>query len=196
MLYMFQAVPPPIIRSSKTVNTASGIFQTFTAACRYRERVGTIAAGNSKGLTSTLCCTYSFWAPDDGRRNRLKHVEHFTEINKLCSVASCWLCLEIYLGLCFWWNLSSCVVLCLVRVICNSFITTDGVEKFKIRFQFFSSYFYCCKKAFYVMLGKPLDSTAKCNWNPTLLQFTILRWIKISKYVGHFKRSAHCMFSL
>ena len=34
-------------------------------------------------------------APDDGRRNRLIHVEHFTEINKLCNVASCWLYLEI-----------------------------------------------------------------------------------------------------
>jgi hypothetical protein len=31
------------------------------------------------------------WVPDDGRRNRLKHVEHFMEINKLRSVASCWL---------------------------------------------------------------------------------------------------------
>jgi hypothetical protein len=36
-----------------------------------------------------------FWAPDDGRRNRLKHVEHFTEINKLCNVASRWLYLKI-----------------------------------------------------------------------------------------------------
>ena len=25
----------------------------------------------------TRCCVYSFWAPDDGRRNRLKHVEHW-----------------------------------------------------------------------------------------------------------------------
>ena len=32
-----------------------------------------------------------FWAPDDGRKNRLKHVEHLTEINKLWNVASCWL---------------------------------------------------------------------------------------------------------
>jgi len=29
------------------------------------------------------------------RRNHLNHVEHFTEINKLCKVASCWLYLEI-----------------------------------------------------------------------------------------------------
>jgi hypothetical protein len=29
-----------------------------------------------------------FWAPDDGWRNRLKHVEQFTAINKLRNVAS------------------------------------------------------------------------------------------------------------
>jgi hypothetical protein len=33
---------------------------------------------------------YSFWAPEHGRRNRLKHVEHFAEVNELCNVASCW----------------------------------------------------------------------------------------------------------
>ena len=32
-----------------------------------------------------------FWAPDDGRKTRLKHVERLTEINKLWNVASCWL---------------------------------------------------------------------------------------------------------
>ena len=32
-----------------------------------------------------------FCAPDDGWRNHPKHVEHFTEINKLCNLASCWL---------------------------------------------------------------------------------------------------------
>ena len=32
-----------------------------------------------------------FWAPDDGRKNRLKNVERLTEINKLWNVASCWL---------------------------------------------------------------------------------------------------------
>jgi hypothetical protein len=49
-------------------------------------------------------CTYSvrywsdqyskllqFWAPDDGRKNRLKHVERLTEINKFWNVASWWL---------------------------------------------------------------------------------------------------------
>jgi hypothetical protein len=36
-----------------------------------------------------VVCTV--WAPDDGWRNRLKHVEHVTEINKLRNVAYCWL---------------------------------------------------------------------------------------------------------
>jgi len=31
------------------------------------------------------------YAPDDGWRNCPKHVEQFTELNKLCNVASCWL---------------------------------------------------------------------------------------------------------
>jgi hypothetical protein len=47
----------------------------------------TTAKGSSNGLTNTRCCVYSFWAPDDGRRNRLKHVEHFAEINEMCNVA-------------------------------------------------------------------------------------------------------------
>jgi hypothetical protein len=37
-----------------------------------------------------------FWAPDDGRRNRLKYVGHFAEINELCNVASCWLYLKVH----------------------------------------------------------------------------------------------------
>ena len=32
-----------------------------------------------------------FWAPDNGRKTRLKLVQHLTEINKLWNVASCWL---------------------------------------------------------------------------------------------------------
>ena len=77
MLYMFRAVPPPIIRSSKTVHKASSTL--------------------SNVWQSTRCYIYSFWVPDDGRRNRLKHVQHCTEINKLCKVAYCWLYLKIRL---------------------------------------------------------------------------------------------------
>ena len=38
------------------------------------------------------------WAPDDGQRNCLKLLEHFTEVNKMCNSASLWLYLEIRLG--------------------------------------------------------------------------------------------------
>ena len=57
----------------------------------------TVVAGSSKGLTKYPMLYIQFWVPDDGRRNRLKHVEHFTEINILRNVASRWLYLEIHL---------------------------------------------------------------------------------------------------
>jgi hypothetical protein len=68
-----------LIRSSKTVYTGFGTCQIFIAAVKFdKYRI----------------CIYNFWDPDDGRRYRLSHVEHFTEINKLCNVASCWLYFE------------------------------------------------------------------------------------------------------
>ena len=38
-----------------------------------------------------LALYVQFWAPDDGRKTRLKHVERLTEINKLWNFATCWL---------------------------------------------------------------------------------------------------------
>jgi hypothetical protein len=38
--YMFQVVPLPIIRTSKTVHTASGICKAITATFRYRGGAG------------------------------------------------------------------------------------------------------------------------------------------------------------
>ena len=100
MLYMFQVVPPPIIRSSNCVYRIGYFYHTFTATCYCRGRVPaltTTETGSSKLLTKYPMLYRKFWASDDGRRNRLKHVEHFTEINKLCNVASCWLYLKIIL---------------------------------------------------------------------------------------------------
>jgi len=37
------------------------------------------------------------WYPDDGWRNHPKYIEQFTDINKLCYVASCWIYIGIYL---------------------------------------------------------------------------------------------------
>ena len=39
----------------------------------------------------SLTLYVQFWAPDDGRKNWLKRVQHLTEINKLRNIASCWL---------------------------------------------------------------------------------------------------------
>ena len=63
--------------------------------CKLNLNSTTTAAGSRKVWQSTRCCVYCFWTPDDGRKKRLKHVEHFTEINKLFNVASYWLYLEI-----------------------------------------------------------------------------------------------------
>jgi hypothetical protein len=41
LFYMIRVVPAPIIKSAKTVSTASGICHTVTAICRYRGSVGT-----------------------------------------------------------------------------------------------------------------------------------------------------------
>jgi hypothetical protein len=65
--------------------------------CRYRPKSSTTAEGSRRSLLDEYPILFiQFWAPDDGRRTRLKHVEHFTEINTLCKVAPCWLYLKIY----------------------------------------------------------------------------------------------------
>ena len=100
MLYMFQAVPPHIIRSSILYIQHPVLCQTFTATCHCcgRDSISsTTVARSSKGSTKYPMLYIQYWAPDDVRRNRLKHVEHFTEINKLCKAASCWLNLKIRL---------------------------------------------------------------------------------------------------
>ena len=48
----------------------------------------TIAASSIIG-SQYLMLHVQFCAPDDGRRNRSKHVEHFVEINKSRNTASC-----------------------------------------------------------------------------------------------------------
>ena len=53
-----------------TVPTASGICHTVTVVC----------------------------APDDGWKYHPEHIEQFSDINKLCKVASCWIYIGILLG--------------------------------------------------------------------------------------------------
>jgi hypothetical protein len=63
----------------KTVFTASGICHTVTATFRYHGGGGQIP----HAVNTDVC------APDDGWSYRPKHAEQFTDINKLCNVASC-----------------------------------------------------------------------------------------------------------
>jgi hypothetical protein len=37
-------------------------------------------------------------APDDGWKYHPNHIEQFSDINKLCNFASCWIYIGIYLG--------------------------------------------------------------------------------------------------
>ena len=50
----------------------------------------TIAAHSSNRLTNTRCCRYSCMCSWWLVGIHPKHVEQFTEINKLCNFASCW----------------------------------------------------------------------------------------------------------
>jgi hypothetical protein len=90
----------------KTVYTASGTCQAWLLPVTVVEELQLVCIRRSvtnlpphrqvavnPGKYPLLCI--QVWAPDDGRRTRLKHVEHSTEINTLCNVASCWLYLKI-----------------------------------------------------------------------------------------------------
>jgi len=75
LLYMFQAVPPPTIRSTKLY------IQLQVLSTNGTHISSTIAAGSSIGL-QYLKLYVQFCAPDDGQRNLLKHAEQFIEINR------------------------------------------------------------------------------------------------------------------
>ena len=86
-LYMFRVVSPPIIRSSchcihswsVPVQSRSRQVHVAVTVLPIRDAVDTVT-----------------WAPDDGWRYHPKHVERFTDINKLYTVASCWTIIGIY----------------------------------------------------------------------------------------------------
>ena len=85
------------------------LYQTFSAGVPSLPRQWQVT---EKVWQSTRCCVYSFWPPDEARRNRLKHVEHFTEINNLCNVVSCWLYLKIRLRCTDPWTSKTFFTLC------------------------------------------------------------------------------------
>jgi hypothetical protein len=63
----------------KTVHTASGTSNSVRKPVPTLPRQRQVAV--KPGKYPILCL--QFLAPDDGRRTRLKHVQHFTEINTL-----------------------------------------------------------------------------------------------------------------
>jgi len=68
LLYMFQAVPPPIIRSTKLYIQRQVLSNQYCCLLQL--------------VWQYLALYIQFCAPDDGRRNGLKHVEQFIEINR------------------------------------------------------------------------------------------------------------------
>ena len=83
----------PSSRAHTTVFTASGICHTVTAICRYRGRV---TVWQIPDAVYTVVC-----ATDDAWKYQPKHLEQFSDINKLCNVASCWIYIGIYLTHCW-----------------------------------------------------------------------------------------------
>jgi len=68
-----------------------------TATCRERDWMGTAVSIQWRSRQVAVTVTVMpdtvdtvTWAADDGWRYRPKHVERFTDINKLYTVASCW----------------------------------------------------------------------------------------------------------
>jgi len=70
---MFQTVFPSIIRSLKLQIQGQVVVRLLLLPAASLAR---LAAGSSNGLY------VQFWAPDDGRKNFLKHVEYFAGISK------------------------------------------------------------------------------------------------------------------
>ena len=81
-----------------TVSTASGTCQIVTATCRCRGRDPTLPRQQQVAVTIRQVpddVDTVVFDPDDGWRYLPKHVEQFTDINKLCNVASCWISIGI-----------------------------------------------------------------------------------------------------
>jgi hypothetical protein len=84
----------------------------------------TKAADSSNGVTNTKCCRRVVCAPDDGWKYHPKHVEQFSDINKLCNVASCWIYIGILLGARPFLHISRIKVNCLQENLQPSLVVT------------------------------------------------------------------------
>jgi hypothetical protein len=109
---MFQAGPPSIIRGWK-------LYTQHRVLARINWYLPLRQVSVTPDKYPMLCI--QFWAPDDGRRTRLKRVEHFTEINTLCNVATCWLYLKIHLRCTDPWKWKVFSLICFLYLFYSSF---------------------------------------------------------------------------
>jgi len=99
---MFRLVFHPSSGAHNTVSTVSGINETVTATCGERGWTGrpsTFTTGSSTGLINAKYCRYSVMSSWWWVKYHPKHVEQLTVLNKLYSVASCWIIIVIHLTL-------------------------------------------------------------------------------------------------
>jgi len=100
LLYMFRAVPPPIIRSAYNC-----IYSIWYLSHRYcylplQWQVAVMVWQIPDALDTVIC------APDDGWWYHPKHVEQFPDKNKLCNIESCWTYIRIFLQCTDPWTLN------------------------------------------------------------------------------------------
>jgi len=94
---MFRVVFHPSSGAHNTVSTVSGTNETCDAVCRQRgwtvtsSRSATLTTGSITGLISARYCGYSVTSSWWWVKYHPKHVEQLTNLNKLYSVASCWI---------------------------------------------------------------------------------------------------------
>jgi len=95
----FGWIPNPSSGAHTTESTASGTCQkpvllpaAIVEELEQNSNFSTIAVWQVPDAVDTVVC-----APDDGWRYHPKHVERFSDINKLCNVASFWIYIGIWL---------------------------------------------------------------------------------------------------
>jgi hypothetical protein len=107
LLYMFQAVPLPIIRSTKLYIQRQVLSKQYCCLLMSWMRWNCLPSHPRQQQDAVLFWQYltlyvQFCAPDDGRRNSLKHVEQFIEINR--SRICCILLVVLYRYICDAWT--------------------------------------------------------------------------------------------
>ena len=103
LLYMFWVVPPPIIRSANnSIHSICYLWRSWNCSAvptPPRQRQVAVTVWQIPNAVDIVVC-----APDDGWRYYPKHAEQFTDINKLCNVASCWIYSRIFRTFFFLWQ--------------------------------------------------------------------------------------------